>query len=132
MLPSNVVYLNNKGLEIEGIRLWGSPTTPDLEDWAFGKSRAEMEEHWRYLPTDIDVLITHTPPLGILDRSSARVPLGCEALLRRVRELRPKYHIFGHIHASYGRLEWEGTIYLNASIMNSYLGPVNAPMVFDL
>ena len=130
-LPSNVVYLNNRGYKIDNIKLWGSPVAPDLEGWAFGKPRESMEEHWKYMPKDIDILITHTPPVGILDQSSQRKSLGCEALLKKVLELKPRYHLFGHIHASYGTMDWEGTTYINASIMDSYRGPINAPFTFD-
>lgn len=131
LLPANVKYLNNRGCHIHAIKLWGSPVTPDFEDWAFGKHRDEMEEHWKYMPEDTDILITHTPPYGILDQSSSWASLGCKALLEKVTELKPKYHIFGHIHSSYGMLEWDGTTFINASIMDSYRGPINAPVVFD-
>ena len=50
LIPSNVTYLNNNGCEIEGIKIWGSPVSPDMEGWAFGKHRNEMEEHWKYMP----------------------------------------------------------------------------------
>lgn len=132
VLPANVVYLNNRGYQIDHIKLWGSPTTPDFEDWAFGKYRDDMAVHWKYMPDNIDILITHTPPWGILDQSSAWVSLGCKALLEKVKELQPQYHIFGHIHASYGTLKLEETIYMNASILDSYRGPVNAPIVFNI
>ena len=132
MLPPDVVYLRDEGYQIGSIKLWGSPVTPDLPGWAFGKQRQEMEVHWRKLPRRVDVLITHTPPLGILDKSSGRLSLGCEALLQRVQRLRPKYHLFGHIHASYGTVTQGRTTFVNASVMNTRRGPVNAPMVFEL
>lgn len=131
MLPEEVIYLRNNGCDIDGIRFWGSPVSPDLIGWAFGKHRAEMAEHWQYMPSDIDILITHTPPSGILDESSTGRSLGCTDLLGKVQEIQPKFHIFGHIHASYGRTTVDETTFINASIMDSYRGPVNFPFVFD-
>jgi predicted phosphohydrolase len=131
MLPPEVTYLRNNGCTIEGIKCWGSPVSPDLIGWAFGKYRSEMAAHWRYMPEEIDILITHTPPYGILDQSSSRVSLGCPHLLTKVQQIQPKYHIFGHIHAGYGEMMIEDTVFINASIMDTYRGPVNFPLVFD-
>ncbi len=50
LLPKNVTYLNNSACTIGKIKLWGSPVSPDLVNWAFGKHRSEMAEHWRYMP----------------------------------------------------------------------------------
>ncbi len=132
LIPSNVTYLNNSGITINGFKIWGSPTTPDFTDWAFGKHRKEMELHWKYLPKAIDILITHTPPLGILDVSSRHVSLGCEYLLKKVQLLKPKFHIFGHIHASYGLLKSEATTFVNAASIHSQLEPINAPIVIHI
>jgi len=128
LLPSNVTYLRNNGCEIAGIKIWGSPVSPDLMDWAFGKRRSEMAAHWKYMPRQIDILITHTPPFGILDRSSAHHQLGCESLLRKVKNINPKIHVFGHIHASYGTEIQGQTVFINASNLDSYQGLINPPI----
>ncbi len=132
ILPPNVTYLCNRAYQIGNIKLWGSPTTPDLEGWAFGKNRKDMEEHWSYMPKEIDVLITHTPPYGILDKSSRQIRLGCKDLLQKVKQIKPQYHIFGHIHASYGKEKVGATTFINASNLNSYRGLVNPVMVFEV
>ena len=132
LIPENVIYLRNNGLTINKLKIWGSPVTPDFMDWSFGKERSKMDEHWKYMPEDIDILITHTPPYGILDQSSQHISLGCKFLLKKVKELKPKYHIFGHIHASYGIHKTEATTFINASIINSVLGPVNKPIIFEI
>jgi len=132
ILPSNITYLNNNATQINGFKFWGSPVSPDMEAWAFGKPRNEMEEHWKYMPADIDVLITHTPPYGILDKSSQHYSLGCRFLLRKIAELDISHHIFGHIHASYGRCKIGKTIFINASNLDSYKGLVNPPILVDL
>jgi len=131
ILPSNVTYLNNNGCEIDNIKIWGSPVSPDLVGWAFGKHRYEMEEHWKYMPDEIDILITHTPPFDILDKSSRYLTLGCKDLLRKVKMIKPKYHLFGHVHASYGIVEKSKTTFINASNISSTRGIVNPPFTFE-
>ncbi|MBX2870699.1 MAG: metallophosphatase domain-containing protein [Saprospiraceae bacterium] len=129
LLPANVTYLRNNEYEVNGINIWGSPVSPDLIYWAFGKRRSEMADHWRFMPGEVDILITHTPPFGILDQSSSYDHLGCEALLECVKEIKPRLHIFGHIHASYGSREEEETTYINASNLDSYQGLINPPII---
>lgn len=132
LLPANVTYLNNNGTTINNLKFWGSPITPDLEGWAFGCNRKDMAAHWQYLPKDIDILITHTPPLGILDKSRSHRSLGCKDLMDKVIELKPNFHIFGHVHASYGQVTITPTTFINASNISSLRGIVNPPIIFDL
>jgi len=129
LLPMNVKYLRNQLFNLEGINIWGSPNTPDFEGWAFGKKRSQMKEHWKYLPNEIDILITHTPPFGILDKSSNHHSLGCKFLLEKVNQIKPKYHLFGHIHASYGEVQKGFTKFINGSNLNSYKGLINPPII---
>lgn len=132
ILPSNVIYLNNRAYQIEGIKLWGSPVTPDFEGWAFGRNRNQMKDHWKYMPKEIDILITHTPPFGILDKSSQHISLGCKELLDKVKKIKPKYHVFGHVHASYGIAKIDNTTFINASNLNTYKGLINPPIILDI
>ncbi|MEO1518614.1 MAG: metallophosphatase domain-containing protein [Bacteroidota bacterium] len=132
LLPSNMNYLCNSSVTIDGIKIWGSPVTPDMVGWAYGRERKEMKAHWQYMPSNIDILLTHTPPFGILDKSSGHKQLGCQALLEKVQKRQPKYHIFGHIHASYGMKTVGETTYINASNLDSYRGLVNPPVVIDI
>jgi len=131
LLPPNVIYLRNNSVEIEGIKIWGSPVTPDFMDWAFGKRREEMKEHWKYMPKEIDILLTHTPLKGILDTSSDWQSLGCKDLLAKVKEIKPKYHLFGHIHANYGQEKIKETEFINGSNLDSYKGLINPPIIIN-
>ena len=133
LIPSNMIYLNDSGTQIGKLNIWGSPVQPDLEGWAFGKRRGEeMRPHWDLVPANTDILITHTPPYGILDQARSGSYLGCEILAEKLVTLKPKLHVFGHVHASYGRLETETTTYVNASNYNSNRGLVNEAVVFTL
>ncbi len=131
ILPSNVINLRHNSIEIDGVKIWGSPTTPDFNGWAFGKRREEMKQHWEFMPKSMDILLTHSPPFGILDKSSQWKSLGCEYLKLKVKEIKPKYHLFGHIHASYGQVEIDGTKYINGSNLDSIKGIVNPPIEIE-
>ncbi|MEW6130254.1 MAG: metallophosphatase domain-containing protein [Acidobacteriota bacterium] len=131
----HIIYLEDSGVEIAGIKFYGSPHQPWFFDWAFNEPRggAALRHYWSLIPDDTDVLITHGPPLGILDQPFGRGEhAGCELLLKRVEEVNPRVHCFGHIHGSYGKRQIGGTLFLNASLCNEAYQPVNAPHVVDL
>lgn len=111
-----ITYLNDSGITIEGIKFWGSPITPFFHNWAFNRYPNEIQTHWDMIPEDTDVLITHGPPKGILDLAEYdQVHVGCPFLMERVKLIKPKVHVFGHIHEARGRQEVDGTVYINAS-----------------
>ncbi len=112
---SGAHYLDDSGIELEGIKFWGSPVQPFFHNWAFNRMRGpEILKHWKLIPADTDVLITHGPPMGILDRIYSGEQVGCQDLLERVREIAPRLHAFGHIHEDYGIKEVGETIFINA------------------
>ena len=132
ILPEEIIYLKDSGIRINEINIWGSPVQPDLTGWAFGKTRgANMKIHWDLIPENTDILITHTPPFGILDKSRSGRSIGCEELSKRLKELQVKFHIFGHVHASYGEYKNEKTNFINASNISSSKGLVNEPITFE-
>jgi Icc-related predicted phosphoesterase len=131
----NIVYLEDSGTEIEGVKFWGSPHQPWFFDWAFNLPRdgPELAHYWSLIPDDTDVLITHGPPFGILDLPFGKGEnAGCKLLLKRVEDLKPKLHVFGHIHGSYGKKQTGGTLFVNACLCNEAYDPVNPPQVIDL
>ncbi len=133
LIPPSIIYLEDSGIEIKGVKFWGSPVQPDLIGWAFGRERGPgMKAHWDLMPNKIDVLITHTPPKGILDRTTYGKSIGCEELHKKIPRIRPKFHVFGHVHASYGQRAINETTFINASNINSRLGLVNKPVCFEL
>ncbi len=90
-LPDNVHYLCNEGITIDGIKFYGVPMF--LEDDLEGN----FPELFSRIPDDTDVLLTHQPPLGILDEQDG-INYGDNHLYKRVMDVRPKYHLFGHLH----------------------------------
>lgn len=87
-----------------GINIFGSPWQPEHINMAFNLPRGEaLRQKWSEIPDNTDVLITHTPPYGILDSLEDGTHVGCEELLEAVAErVKPRVHVFGHIHECYG------------------------------
>jgi len=139
-LLRNFDYLQDSGLEFEGLKIWGSPWTPTFYNWHFMKDRGEpIKEKWDLIPEDVDILITHGPPYGILDHveisskgdSSRRA--GCMDLMNRIPALKKlKLHVFGHIHEGYGQESIRDTTFVNASIMDGSYNPINKPIRIEL
>lgn len=131
ILPDNVIYLNDSGITIEGIKIWGSPITPWFHDWAFNRARgSEIKKHWDLIPSDTDIIITHGPVRGMHDKTITGANVGCEDLYKKVFEIKPRYHICGHIHEAYGDSEQQNTTFINASMMDEKYRIVNQPVIF--
>lgn len=107
------------------IKIYGSPWQPWFHNWAFNAHRGEdIKQHWDKIPSDIDVLITHGPAYGYLDRVNYRGPnLGCEELTKAIDRIKPKIHLCGHIHSGNGYESKDHdndsrTYFFNASVLN--------------
>lgn len=128
-----VPSLHEKIIEIEGLKVYGASWQPRFMDWAFNVDRGPaIAEKWARIPDDTDILITHGPPCGILDKLEDGTAVGCRDLRERLRDVRPKLVVFGHIHHCRGQIEVDGTRYLNAAICDEAYRAVNKPMVVDL
>jgi Icc-related predicted phosphoesterase len=132
LIPDNVIYLENSGVKIEGFQFWGSPDQPAFYQWAFNKTTAERRESFAKIPTHTDVLITHCPPFRILDETKDGDDVGCKILREKVKEVKPKLHVFGHIHEAYGQKTFNKTHFVNASLVDEYYVRKNKPIVFEL
>lgn len=134
MLDNNkYTYLHDSSCTIEGLKIHGSPISPWFCDWAFNRERGkEIQEHWDKIPNDTDILITHGPPYNILDKTFRGEAVGCMDLYATVKEVKPKIHVFGHIHEGYGIHEDADTKYINASVLNLRYKIANKPIVLDI
>ena len=145
-------YLEDTGTEFEGLKIWGSPWTKTFKGMnphckAFTlDSEKELEEKFRLIPDDTDILITHSPPYGMqdivrrnfgIDGSTMTIceHAGSESLLEKIEVVKPRLHIFGHIHEGYGMHEFEFPFSngkyvksVNASHVNERYQPVNKPI----
>ena len=111
-----VHYLEDSEVTLDGMRFYGSPWQPEFNNWAFNLPRGErLAAMWQKIPTGLDVLVTHGPPAGIGDRSSFSGRAGCADLGRRVVEVAPRLHVFGHIHEDGGAWREGATLYANVT-----------------
>jgi len=137
-IAPSAIYLEDSGIEIDGFKFWGSPVTPEFFNWAFNRKRgAEIKRHWDKIPNDTDVLITHGPPSDLLDVTYSGKRDGCQDLREAIERVKPKLHVFGHFHRSYGRaaLSHVGdkiTVLINASICDESYNPTRKPAEFNL
>lgn len=128
-MKNGIVYLENDYTEVKGLKIWGSPFTPPFDQgWAFNKKRSALHDLWKQIPDDVDIVITHGPPKGILDLAYHQLNCiefcGDEALRKRMYLLNPKLCLFGHIHnnddiinAGTMKLSNHDTIYSNGSVV---------------
>jgi Icc-related predicted phosphoesterase len=138
---TNAVYLESEEVYLRnGLTIWGSPVTPSFNGWAFNKNRGtEIARHWKNIPPYADIIVTHGPPFGILDLTPERVHAGCRDLRNRLSYIKPKLHVFGHLHGSYGlfnnlpnkMLDFD-TLFGNCSVMNDDYKVVNPPLEIEL
>jgi predicted phosphodiesterase len=126
---AGAVYLQDEGAELGGLQFWGSPWQPEFGGWAFNLPRGPaLAEKWASIPAGLDVLITHGPPQGFGDRSWSAARTGCVDLRARAELVRPRVHLFGHIHEDGGAWQHAGTTYVNCTTWECE----RAPTVIDL
>lgn len=128
----SIHLLLDSGVEIDGIKFWGSPITPYFHNWAFNRFRgSSIEAHWNKIPEGTDVLITHGPPAYMENKLSLVLEgedVGCEDLYKTINRVKPKINCFGHIHEGYGTHEDENTLFINCSLLDRRYSPVNKPI----
>jgi len=127
IIPGNIHYLENNGININGINFWGSPVTPGDGTWAFNKKQ-EIDSHWEQIPEKTQVLITHTPPYKIKDVLNNGRHIGCASLLKAIQNGKIDFHIFGHVHDSYGITTISGTKFINTSCLDNKYRYLHEPL----
>jgi len=126
-------YLESSSVTLEGLKIYGDPHQPEFCNWAFNLPRGKkLKEKWDKIPEDTDVLLTHGPPMGILDEAPRGGRVGCVDLLDRVYQVNPKIHAFGHIHCEYGKEQKGSTLFVNSSICNESYQPINEPILVEV
>jgi len=135
-LYANITYLqdNSTLLGEDMVSVYGSPWQPEFYNWAFNLPRqgVELKEKWDNIPNNTDILITHGPAYGYVDKVIGRTEnLGCELLTERIKELKPKIHVCGHIHTGYGYTFDGDTHYINASVLNESYVYYNKPLTIE-
>lgn len=142
-------YLQDSGITINGLKIWGTPWQRRFYDWAFNLDEPQLAEKWSLIPSDADIIMCHGPAFGYGDAVSApqkddtKWPyenVGSPSMLKRIDEIQPKLYVCGHIHSGYGVIyrrhgsqkRNEDTIMVNASYVNERYVPTNKPILITL
>ena len=130
----NITYLQDSFIEVEGLKIYGSPWQPEFYNWAFNLPRgAALKAKWDLIPEDTDILVTHGPPMGFNDQVNGKgESLGCYDLKQRVLDIKPKLHCFGHIHSGYGIVPEDSTKFINTSVLNESYEYTQKPITLKL
>lgn len=132
-LMTNFIYLQDSSVELFGLKIYGSPWQPRHAGNGFQANRTSLDEIWKQIPDDTDILVTHGPPKGFGDKCRDSRRVGCQQLYKHVSlRVKPKYHIFGHIHEDYGVWCDNNTTFINAAICNRGYKPDRQPIIFDI
>lgn len=128
-----IIYLMDQMVEVNGLKIYGSPWQPEFNDWAFNVSRGNsIAKKWKKIPNELDILITHGPAYGILDDTIQGLRVGCEELYKKIMIVKPKIHICGHIHYGRGYKPYNDTAFVNASSLDESYDNTNKPIVLTL
>lgn len=145
----SVIYLNNKEYIYKGVKFYGSPYSPSFhrQNWVFNADRGkEIMKEWAKIPSDVNILLTHTPVYGVMDDLKdcwdgiEERFVGCKDLLsvieKRLHSL--KLHCSGHIHSNYGVMQYDVSnsrkclISNGAVVDNQYNILINKPLIINI
>jgi Icc-related predicted phosphoesterase len=129
-------YLQDSGLELFGLRIWGTPWQPWFFDWAFNAPRRNGEEFlaskFETIPAGNNIVVAHGPPHGYGDRTSRAEHVGSAAMTAALERVQPQLMVCGHIHEGYGRFDLGATKIVNASLVDEDYRPINPVVEIEL
>lgn len=111
--------LMNDGVTINGIKIWGGDFVTSVRDGVYKHDLQTRIDAWKDIPNDLDILVTHIPPITLLDTNGEGNHIGCDQLLEAVKRRNIKYHVFGHVHECGGEsISDHCTTFINAACKN--------------
>lgn len=146
----DIEYLLDSSFEFKGLKFYGIPWVMPCGYWSFTMTNPNFEKSkMNEIPLDTDIIISHSPPCGILDeikhsklsrnKETGQLEMkygikniGSPQLLERIKKIGPRVNIFGHIHENHGFKEKSGVLFVNASIQDEMHRPGNLPIVINL
>lgn len=123
----HLTYLEDNYCWYEDYKIYGSPWQLYHGGWAYNLYEPELEQKWNKIPDDTDILVTHSPPMGygdkapptITDDNETKWPepehIGSPSLTKRIEIIKPKLHVFGHIHSGFGQWKVNESILANVA-----------------
>lgn len=129
---NKLIYLFDNFVKIEGYKIYGTPWQPPFRDWAFNVMEDKLVQKFSIIPEDVDVLVTHCPPRDIMDTAPNGYRCGSTSLRDRIKDIKPKLHVFGHMHGGSGMRKINGTIYANCSILDDEYCYKHDPKLIEL
>lgn len=129
---NNATYLENDFVEVEGYKIWGSPSQPEFCRWAFNHTEKEIDKWFSLADEDVDILVSHAPPKGVLDLTLDNMNVGSLSIWRHAQRINPKLHVFGHIHFSSGCVQNNEITFVNAAVLGEDYKVCNRPRVINL
>ena len=124
-------YLQDEQVEFKGLKIWGTPWQPTFYNWAFNAEEEVLEQKWDMIPKDTDVIIVHGPPYLHGDRVKD-THVGSPSLLRKIKEIKPKLVVCGHIHESYGCYHVDNSVVVNCCLVNDSYKLTRKPILWEI
>ena len=132
-LFSNATYLDNDLAEIYSIKIYGAPYSKKYGYWSYMLEEEDLNKEWAKIPENIDILIVHGPPFGILDKNRNGIECGSKTLRKQIFErIRPKLVVMGHIHENSGILKEGNITFVNAAQLDEWYNLTNKPIHISL
>ena len=135
-LNTNFHYLEDDDINILGLKIYGTPVQLPFNNWAFNRAEEKIQKYWDNIPKDLDILLLHSPPYGILDETHHPnydpKRIGSKSLLKKIKEVRPKVVVFGHNHGEHGIIEQDGIKYINASLLDERYNMSKKPIIIEI
>lgn len=132
-LGENVHYLIDEGIELLGLKIYGTPWQLPFCEWAFNLREERLKLCWDKIPSDTDILLCHGPPYGIMDvENRYNSHIGSKTLLDRIINIKPKIVVYGHNHSEQGVVEEDGIKYINASLVDESYKMVREPIIIEV
>lgn len=125
-------YLQDSGIKIGNLKIWGTPHQRRFYDWAFNLDEPQLAEKWSLIPSDTDIIMCHGPAYGygdmVINKGEAE-HVGSPSMLKKIDEIKPKLYVSGHIHSGRGIYKHNNTIIVNASYVNERYKPYKEKII---
>ena len=109
------------------------PFVVNLPRWSYNRTEESIRDFlYGWWPDTLgpDIVVSHCPPFGYLDKVPGDGSVGSKAMRGWVESLykKPTVWICGHIHEGYGSVSDGPTTFYNVAHCNEEYQQVNAPM----